>query len=220
MNIAQMFLLFQLQQMNTAWQTAQTDQTGSSEAIGEGGNSDSLLFAILLQAALGGGATVSNGLINQEEDSPKSASVTDHKMTSVLQAKGENAGPIDKLIYSMAQKYGVDQNLIQQVVKAESGFNSKATSQAGAMGLMQLMPGTAAAYGAENAYDATQNLDAGTHFLKDLLDKYHGNVPLSLAAYNAGPGAVDKYQGVPPYRETQNYVKKIMTGLNKSEWLV
>jgi soluble lytic murein transglycosylase-like protein len=118
----------------------------------------------------------------------------------------------------MAQKYGVDPTLIKQVVKAESGFNSQATSQCGAMGLMQLMPGTAASYGVQNAYDVTQNLEGGTHFLKDLLDRFQGNVPLSLAAYNAGPGAVDKYNGVPPYKETQAYVQKIMTGLKNQAW--
>ncbi len=200
MNVTQMFLLFQYQQMNASWQTAQNDQTGSSEA-GETGNSSSQLFASLFQAALGGGTNVSS-----------------YQGASAPQAKGENVGSLENVIYSMAQKYGVDPNLIQQVVKAESGFNSKATSQAGAMGLMQLMPGTAASYGVQNAYDATQNLEGGTHFLKDLLDRFQGNVPLSLAAYNAGPGAVEKYQGVPPYKETQAYVQKIMAGLNQNDW--
>jgi soluble lytic murein transglycosylase-like protein len=200
MNVAQMFVLFQLQQMNASWQTAQNDQTGSSEAGGTG-NSSSQLFASLLQAALGGGTNASP-----------------YKLASAPQAKGENVGSLGNVIYSMAQKYGVDPSLIQQVVKAESGFNTNAESPTGAMGLMQLMPGTAASYGVQNAYDPTQNLEGGTHFLKDLLDRFQGNIPLSLAAYNAGPGAVEKYDGVPPYKETQAYVQKIMAGLNQNDW--
>ena len=212
MNVAQMFLLFQLQQMNSSWQTAQNDQTGSPDAGGMG-NSSSQLFAALFQAALRGGTDASQGFTAQVKDLPTTASMNGYLGVQAPHSKGDNNGSLESVIYSMAQKYGVDPNLIQQVVKAESGFNSKATSQAGAMGLMQLMPGTAASYGVQNAYDATQNLDGGTHFLKDLLDRFQGNVPLSLAAYNAGPGAVDKYQGVPPYKETQDYVQKIMAGL-------
>ena len=198
MNAAQILLLFQLQQMNV-WQNSITDKTSLSET-GESNNSSSLLFSTLLQAALGGGGNNSN------------------QGAYVSQAKGDNIGSLENVIYSMGQKYGVDPSLIKQVVKAESGFDSNATSQAGAMGLMQLMPGTAATYGVQNAYDAVQNLDGGTHFLKDLIDRFGGNIPLSLAAYNAGPGAVDKYQGVPPYKETQAYVQKIMAGLNQNDW--
>ena len=217
MNVSQMFLLFQLQQMNASWQTAQNDQTGSSET-GGAGNSDSQLFAALFQAALGGGTNASQGLNGPVNDLPGTSQVNRYLGAHASQAKGDNAGSLENVIYSMAQKYGVDPTLIQQVVKAESGFNSSATSQAGAMGLMQLMPGTAASYGVQNAYDATQNLDGGTHFLKDLLDRFEGNIPLSLAAYNAGPGAVEKYNGIPPYKETQAYVQKIMTGLNQKDW--
>jgi len=217
MNAAQMILLFQFQQMNAAWQTAQTDQTGSSEAR-DSGTSSSQLFAALFQAALGGGTTASQGLTSQLKDLPTTAQVNANPIASASKAKGSTVGSLENVIYSMAQKYGVDPSLIQQVVKAESGFNTNASSSAGAMGLMQLMPGTAASYGVQNAYDPTQNLDGGTHFLKDLLDRFQGNVPLSLAAYNAGPGAVEKYQGVPPYKETQAYVQKIMTGLKNQAW--
>jgi len=217
MNVAQMLLLFRFQQMNASWQTAQADKNGLSEA-GESGNSSSLLFATLLQSALGSGMDDPQGLKGLLNELPTSARDNSSQGVSVPKAKAENAGSIGNVIYSMAQKYGVDRTLIQQVVNAESGFNSNATSPVGAMGLMQLMPGTAASYGVKNAYDATQNLDGGTHFLKDLLDHFQGNIPLTLAAYNAGPGAVEKYQGIPPYKETQAYVQKIMAGLNHKDW--
>lgn len=219
MNIVQMLLLFQLQEMNNSWQIAQTDNAGLAGAGESGsGSSSPLLFAALLKAALGGGANSSLGFDNGLPGLPGAAQVNSYRGVQATKAKGEKNGSLEHLIYSMAQKYGVDPSLIQQVVKAESGFDPKAKSSAGAMGLMQLMPGTAASYGVQNPYDPTQNLDGGTHFLKDLLVRFQGNIPLSLAAYNAGPGAVEKYNGVPPYQETQNYVRKIMAGMNQNNW--
>ena len=113
------------------------------------------------------------------------------------------------LIDKYAEKYKLDKNLVSAVVKTESAFNPKAVSRAGAMGLMQLMPGTAQGLGVKNAFDPEQNIDGGTKYLKGLISKYD-SVKLGLAAYNAGPGAVQKYGGIPPYKETQNYVAKIM----------
>lgn len=107
-----------------------------------------------------------------------------------------------------ADKYGLPRELVRSVMHAESGFQRQALSPKGAIGLMQLMPGTAAQLGVD-AFDPAQNVDAGTRYLRDLLEKYNGGLRHALAAYNAGPGAVDKYNGVPPYRETVNYIVRI-----------
>ncbi len=114
------------------------------------------------------------------------------------------------MVSKISEKYGVDEKLVKALIKQESGFNPNATSKAGAMGLMQLMPTTAKHLGVKDAYNPVQNVEGGVKYLKSMLDKYNGNIILALAAYNAGPGAVDKYSGVPPYQETQNYVKNIL----------
>jgi len=117
----------------------------------------------------------------------------------------------DGVIDEAAKQYRLDPNLIRAVIHAESAFNPFAVSDAGAQGLMQLMPEVAAELGVDNAFDPRQNILAGARYLRDLLDRHHGNVDLAVASYNAGPGAVKRYRGVPPYRETRNYVKTVKT---------
>jgi soluble lytic murein transglycosylase-like protein len=120
-----------------------------------------------------------------------------------------------QLADAAADKYGLPRQLVRSLIANESDFEPRAVSPKGAIGLMQLMPATAQALGADPR-DPAQNVDAGTRYLRDLLEKYEGGLWHALAAYNAGPGAVDKYQGVPPYRETIDYVGKIDRDLKKA----
>lgn len=117
---------------------------------------------------------------------------------------------MDSIFEEASALYQIPSKLLRAVAKAESGFNPKAVSKAGAMGVMQLMPGTARSLGVSDPYNARQNILGGAKYLKQNLDRFGGDVSLALAAYNAGPNSVTKYGGIPPYKETQNYVKKIM----------
>jgi len=123
---------------------------------------------------------------------------------------------LDWIIFRAGEKQGVDPRFIHAVIKQESRYDPKAVSYVGAQGLMQMMPATAKRFGLKDPFDATTNVEAGTKYLKWLLKRFNGDVSLALAGYNAGEGSVDKYKGMPPYSETQNYVKKIVATYGKT----
>lgn len=123
----------------------------------------------------------------------------------------------DGFIKNVAAKYGVEAPLIHSIILAESNYNEFAISSKGAVGLMQLMPETARDYGVKNLYNPTENIEGGVRYLKHLMNYYNRDLELSLAAYNAGPEAVAKYGGVPPYPETKRYIKKVKTYLSQTK---
>ncbi len=138
-------------------------------------------------------------------------------VTSAMSAAPSTAAPpqIDRLVHMNADAAGVDPALVKAIIANESGFDANATSPTGAQGLMQLEPGTAAQLGVADAYDPAQNIAGGTRYIGGLLERFHGDLRLAVAAYNAGPGAVEKYGGVPPYAETRNYVENVLGSYTK-----
>jgi soluble lytic murein transglycosylase-like protein len=120
-------------------------------------------------------------------------------------------------IKAASEKHRIDRALIESIIHAESAFNPKAVSRKGAKGLMQLMPSTAAELGVSDVFDPRTNVDAGTRYLQQLLIKYNNNLAKALAAYNAGPLWVEQYNGVPPFRETHNYVRRVITEFNRKK---
>ena len=121
----------------------------------------------------------------------------------------------EETIRSASERYGVEPHLVRAVIKVESDFKSQARSRKGAQGLMQLMPETARLHSVNNVYDPNDNIDGGVRHLRFLLDRYQGNLQLSLAAYNAGVKAVEKYRGVPPFPETKEYIRRVLDYLER-----
>ena len=124
---------------------------------------------------------------------------------------------VSDIVKSSSDRYRLDPDFLTSVIRAESGFNTHAVSSRGAQGLMQLMPKTASQLGVANPFDPATNVDGGTRYLRELLERYHYDVAKALAAYNAGPRRVEQYGGVPPYRETRGYVARIITDYNRKK---
>ena len=142
-------------------------------------------------------------------------SVPDPPVVTVLKEPKLTQSDVRQLISQAGTNHNLDVDLLASVVRAESGGNIHAVSRTGAQGLMQLMPGTAAQLGVTDSFRADQNINGGTAYLDALLVRYHDHLALALAAYNAGPAAVDKYHGVPPYRETRAYVARVIREFNR-----
>jgi soluble lytic murein transglycosylase-like protein len=152
---------------------------------------------------------VANTSAVQKTESPASNPVFESN-NQKQQAGASEPRMIERSITKAAAKYSLPPGLIKAVIRAESNFDAQAISTAGAQGLMQLMPATAEELGVQNPFDIDQNVDGGSRYLREMLDRFNGDVKLALAAYNAGPGTVEKYDGDVPYRETRNYVNRVM----------
>lgn len=184
-----------------------------------------VLIAALLASAHPAGAAIykyidQDGVIHFS-DTPASGAVKvadDRKDGGRAAAAGGQPGVtgpsparIDDLIKLKSLKYRIDPSLVKAVIKTESGFNCSAVSGKGAMGLMQLMPATAVSLGVYNPFDPEENIEGGVRYLRNLLERFGGNLTLALAAYNAGPKHIEKYGVIPAYRETENYIKKVLS---------
>jgi soluble lytic murein transglycosylase-like protein len=166
------------------------------------------------RAPSNGGASFSAALASASSVQPATAFAPAALPGSNVTAGAPGTTSYDALVTSAAQRYGLDPAILHGLIQQESGFNPNATSSAGALGLTQLMPGTAAGLGVTNPLDPAQSIDGGARYLRRQLDAFGGDVVKALAAYNAGPSAVSRYGGVPPYAETQAYVQKVLANAN------
>lgn len=206
MNVDQLKVMLELQALQNFSKPAA--QTGNSLF-------QEMLTGLLSAQSDGLGATAA--LANLQSTPVSSVNLLNLKNNSVSQmlppvqlTKLANKNTdFDELVDQAAAAFQLPAKLIKSVIQKESNFNPNAQSLAGASGLMQLMPGTARGLGVSNVFDPAENIFAGSKYLRQMMDKYDNNIELSLAAYNAGPGNVDKYGGIPPFKETQNYVQKV-----------
>jgi soluble lytic murein transglycosylase-like protein len=171
--------------------------------------------SIVLTLRNGGEVTCDKSIVEKvlpdEVPHPEPPSAADQDRSSpASEAPARGPGPYEEIIAAVSQAHGVDPMLVKALIQVESNYKPGARSPKGAMGLMQLMPSTAREYKVRNPFDPKANIEAGIKHLKGLIDRFKG-VELALAAYNAGEGAVKKFNGIPPYRETRNYVSKILS---------
>ena len=156
------------------------------------------------------GITDISGVLGQNQAAGTQSTDSTYFSNYMNQASLSYGDYLEQIFQKASDTYNVSKDLLKAMAKAESNFRSDATSHSGAMGIMQLMPATAASLGVSDAYNPEQNIMGGAQYISRLLEKYSGNIPFALAAYNAGSGNVEKYGGIPPFKETQNYVTKIL----------